>query len=150
MTGKTLADKLFDDQKVAMKAQEKFRLSVLRMVRAELQNAVIAKQAPLTAEEELEILTREVKKRKESLGDYRKSGRENLVKDLEQEIEILSTYLPEQLSAGELEELVREAINETGAEGMKEMGRVMSFLMPRVKGKADGSLVRQIVEEKLK
>lgn len=146
----TLADKLFTDQKAAMKAKEKFRLSVLRMVRAELQNAVIAKQAPLTAEEELEILTREVKKRKESLGDYKKSGREDLVKDLEQEIEILSTYLPEQLSAKELEEMVQEAIAETGAEGMKEMGKVMSYLMPRIKGKADGSLVREMVEEKLK
>ncbi len=145
-----LADKLFTDQKAAMKAREKFRLSVLRMVRAELQNAVIAKKAPLTAEEELEILTREVKKRKESLGDYKKSGREDLVKDLEQEIEILGTYLPEQLSAERLEEMVQEAITETGAESMKDMGKVMSYLMPRVKGKADGSLVREIVEEKLK
>lgn len=146
----TLADKLFTDQKAAMKAKEKFRLSVLRMVRAELQNAAIAKQAPLSAEEELEILTREVKKRRESLGDYKRSGREDLVKDLEQEIEILGTYLPEQLSAEKLEEMVREAIAETGAESMKEMGKVMSFLMPMVKGKADGSLVREIVEAKLK
>lgn len=150
MSENTLADKLFTDQKAAMKKREKFRLSVLRMLRAELQNAAIAKRAPLNAEEEMEILTREVKKRKESLNDYKKSGRENLVEELEQEIAILGSYQPEQLSEEELKKLVQETITDSGAESMRDMGKVMAILMPRVKGKADGGLVRQLVEEILR
>ncbi len=150
MAESTLAEKLLTDQKEAMKAKEPFRLAAIRLLRAELQNGAIAKNALLDPKEELNILTREVKKRKDALTDYEKSGRQDLVNDLKKEIEILSKYLPEQLSDQDLAEMVCEAITESGAESKREMGKVMSLLMPRVKGKADGGKVRQIVEDNLK
>lgn len=137
------------DQKEAMRSKDRFSLSVIRMLRAELQNGAIAKNAPLDDQEELAVLTREVKRRKEALGDYERSGRQDLVTDLKREIEILSSYLPEQLSEDLLVRMVREAIAESGAKSSQEMGKVMSLLMPRVKGKADGGLVREIVEKNL-
>ncbi len=149
MTGKTLAERLFAEQKEAMKSKDRFFLSVIRMLRAELQNGTIAKNAPLDEQEELAILTREVKRRKEALGDYERSGRQDLVDNLKREIEILSKYLPEQLSEEELNRMVHEAIAESGAKSKQEMGKVMSLLMPRIKGKADGSLVRRVVEKNL-
>ncbi len=149
MPEKSLADRLFDDQREASKAKDRFRLSVIRMLRAELQNAAIAKSAPLDPEEELAILTREVKKRQESLSDYEKANRQEQLDDLNREIEMLKTYLPEQLSDQELEKMVRDAIAESGAETKRDMGKVMSQLMPRVKGKADGGIVRRMVEDML-
>lgn len=149
MPGLTLAEQLFAEQKVATKAGDRFLLQVIRMLRAELQNGAIAKKAPLDADEELAILTREVKRRQESLGDFEKSGRQDLVDDLHREIAILNKYLPEQLSEAELEQLVLEAIKEAGAETKRDMGKVMSLLMPRIKGRADGSLARSIVEKSL-
>jgi len=149
MAEKSLSEKLVEDQKEAQKAKDRFRLSVIRMLRSELQNSTIAKNAPLDAEEELTALTREVKKRQESLGDYQKANRQELLDDLEREIEILKEYMPEQLSEEELESMVRDAISETGAETKRDMGKVMGLLMPRVKGKAEGNVVRRMVEEKL-
>lgn len=145
----SLSDKLVEDQKEAQRARDRFRLSVIRMLRAELQNSAIAKKDPLNAEEELAVLSREVKKRQESIEDYRKANRQELLDDLKREIEILKKYLPEQLSEEELESMVREAISETGAETKRDIGKVMGMLMPRVKGKADGNVVRRMVEEKL-
>jgi uncharacterized protein len=149
MTEQLLADKLFVEQKEATKGKDRFRLTVIRMLRSELQNGAIAKKGPLDAEEELTILTREVKRRQESLGDYERSGRQDLLDDLKREIEILRKYLPEQLSEEELIKVVREAISESGAQTARDMGKVMGLLMPRVKGRADGGLVRQLVEENL-
>ncbi|MGM0688457.1 MAG: GatB/YqeY domain-containing protein [Bacillota bacterium] len=149
MSENKMAEKLFMDQKEAMKSKNRFYLSVIRMLRAELQNAEIAKNAPLNDQEELAILAREVKRRKEALGDYVRSGRQDLVTDLKREIEILSKYLPEQLSEDMLVRMVKEAIIESGANSKQEMGKVMSLLMPRVKGKADGSLVRELVDKNL-
>ncbi len=144
-----LAQKLLADQKEAMKAKDKFRLSVIRMLRSELQNEAIAKNAPLDDREELAVLTREVKRRKDALKDFERSGRPDLVESLNLEIEILGKYLPEQLSDRELKKIVLEAIAESGATSRQEMGKVMSLLMPRIKGRADGNKVRQLVEEHL-
>jgi len=116
------------------------------MVRSELQNEAIARKDHLGAEEELAVLTREVKKRKEALAEFAKAGRQDLADDLAKEIEILKKYLPEQLSESELEKMVREVVAESGAVSKQDMGRVMGLLMPRVKGKADGNLVRRMVE----
>jgi len=147
MSEQTLTEKLFAEQQEATRAKDRFRLTVIRMLRAELQNGEIAKREPLDAQEELAILTREVKRRQEALGDYERSGRQDLLDDLKLEIDILKKYLPVQLSEAELEKLVREAVAESGAVAKKEMGKVMSLLMPRIKGKADGSQVRQMVEK---
>ena len=149
MAERPLGEKLLADQKVAMKAKDSFRLSVIRMLRAELQNSTIAKNAPLDREEELAVLAREVKRRKDSMVEYEKSARQDLVNDLKKEIEILRTYLPEQLSEEELEQMVLDVIAEKGAETMRDIGKVMGSLMPRVKGKADGDKVRRIVEKNL-
>ena len=147
MPEQTLSEKLFAEQQEATRAKDRFRLTVIRMLRAELQNGAIAKREPLDAREELTILTREVKRRQEALGDYERSGRKDLLEDLIKEIDILKKYLPEQLSEEELEKLIRETISESGALTKRDMGNVMSLLMPRIKGKADGGLVRQIVEK---
>jgi len=149
MAEKSLSEMLVEDQKEAQRAKDKFRLSVIRMLRAELQNSAIAKNAPLDAEEELAVLTREVKKRQESIEDYRRANRQELLDDLEREIEILKKYLPEQLSEEEVESMVRDAIAKAGAESKRDLGKVMGMLMPRVKGKADGNVVRRMVEEQL-
>jgi uncharacterized protein len=149
MPGELLAEKLIADQNEATKAKDRFRLTVIRMLRSELQNGAIAKREALDADEELAILTREVKRRQESLGDYERSGRQDLLEDLKKEIEILRRYLPEQLSEAELEKIVSEAVAESGAQSLKEMGKVMGLLMPRVKGRADGGLVRRLVEQQL-
>lgn len=149
MSGEMLNERLIADQNEATKAKDRFRLTVIRMLRSELQNGAIAKREALDADEELAILTREVKRRQESIGDYERSGRQDLLEDLKKEIEILRKYLPEQLSEAELEVIVGEAIAESGAQSIKEMGKVMGLLMPRVKGKADGGLVRRLVEQKL-
>ena len=149
MPEQTLAEQLMAEQIVATKAKDRFRLTVIRMLRSELQNGAIAKKAPLDADEELAVLTRELKRRQEALGDFEKSGRQDLIDDLKNEIEILKKYLPEQLTEAEITALVKEAVEKTGARSMREMGKVMGMLMPRVKGQADGALVRQIVENML-
>jgi len=145
-----LADRLIDDQKEATKTKDRFRLTVIRLLRSELQNGAIAKRESLDADEELAILTREVKRRQDALGDYERSGRRDLLDDLKSEIEILRNYLPEQFSEADLENIVREAIAETGVQTIKEMGKVMSILMPKLRGRADGGLVRRLVELQLR
>lgn len=143
----SLSEQLIKDQQEATRAKDRFRLSVIRLLRAELQNSVIAKKGPLDPEEELTILSREVKRRQEALGDYERSQRQDLLEDLKKEIAILQAYLPAQLSETELEKLVHEAVDLSGAKTRQELGKVMGLLMPRIKGKADGGLVRQMVEK---
>ena len=144
-----LLQRLLDDQKMAMKAGDKLRLGVIRFLRSELKNAEIAKKGPLNEGEAVAIVQRELKRRKEAMLDYEKSDRPALVKELKEEIEILSDYLPPQLSEDEIKEMVQSAITELGVFSKKEMGKLMGYLMPKVKGKADGSLVKKIVEELL-
>ncbi|MBN8208338.1 GatB/YqeY domain-containing protein [Bacillus sp. NTK071] len=145
----SLNDRLTADMKVAMKNKEKNKLSVIRMVKSSIQNESIKVGHDLTEEEELTVLTREVKQRKDSLLEFEKAGRSDLVQNLDEELSILSVYLPKQLSEEEVEQIVQEVISETGASSKKEMGKVMGALMPRVKGKADGGLVNRIVQKNL-
>ena len=145
----SLEARLLEEQKEATRARDRFRLMVIRMLRAELKNAAIAGKAPLEPEEELAVLAREVKRRQESLADYERAGRPELLEELKREISLLKKYLPEQLGEAELAELVQQAVRETGAVSKKELGRVMGWLMPRVKGRADGNVVRRAVEKAL-
>jgi uncharacterized protein YqeY len=145
-----LLEKLLEDQKLAIKAREKFRLNVIRCLRSEVKNAEIAKKQPLNEEETLAVLQRELKRRKEALADYEKANRPSLLQELKEEINIISSYLPPQLSAEEIRQMAQEAIAGLRASSKKEMGKVMSFLMSRVKGKADGAVVKKVVEELLK
>lgn len=141
--------RLLEEQKQAMKMQDKLRLTLIRGLRSELKYAEIAKKEPLSEEDEQAVLQREVKRRKEALADYEKANRPSLLKELQAEIEILSAYLPEQLDEGEIEALARQVVEQVGAVSKKDMGKVMKELMPSIKGKADGSLVRKIVDNLL-
>ncbi|WP_270179334.1 GatB/YqeY domain-containing protein [Alkalihalobacillus sp. CinArs1] len=145
----SLNDRLTADMKVAMKNKEKQKLSVIRMVKSSLQNESIKLGHDLTEEEELTVLTREVKQRKDSLQEFDKAGRSDLVQNLDEELSILTAYLPKQLSEEEVETLVQQVIAETGATSKQEMGKVMGALMPKVKGKADGGLVNRLVQKNL-
>jgi len=147
----TLKDRIEADLKEAMKAKEagRTRLSVLRLVKAAAKNREIDKRTPLDEADYLDVLAKEVRQREESRADFVRSGRTELVEKLDHEVEILRGYLPEPLSDAELDALVEEAIRTSGASGPGGMGRVMGLLMPRVKGRADGAVVRQKVQHHL-
>ncbi|ACL70024.1 GatB/YqeY domain-containing protein [Halothermothrix orenii] len=146
---KSLKEQLVEDMKKAMKEKDKMKLSVIRMARAAIKNVEINKRKDLSDDEVVEVLAKEVKQRRESIEEYKKAGKENVVKDLDKEIEILSKYLPEQLTKEEIEKIVDEVISEVNAESMKDMGKVMQIIMPRIRGRADGKVVNNIVRKKL-
>jgi len=145
-----IVELLNQDMKQAMKNKDKVKLGVIRMVKASMQNEAIKLQKDaLSEEEELTVLARELKQRKDSLHEFKEAGREDLVSKLEDEIKIVQDYMPEQLSDEELEQIVIQTIEEVQAQSKKDMGKVMSALMPKVKGKADGSRVNQLVQKNL-
>ena len=147
----SLKDKLTEDMKQAMKDKEagKLRLSVIRMVRAAIKNVEIDTKAELAVEDVIAIVAKEVKMRRDSMEEFKKGQRDDLVAQLEQEIEVLLPYLPQQLTEAEVREIVTEAVAIAGATSSKDMGKVMAVLMPKVKGRADGKLVNNIVRELL-
>lgn len=147
----SLQERLFDDMKKALKAREAGRkqLSVIRMVRAALKNHSIALGRELTDDDVIEVLAKEVKQRREAILEYTRVNRPDVVAELQEEIAILEVYLPQQLSREEITRLAREAITATGAREVRSLGRVMSVLMPRMKGRADGKVVQEIVRKLL-
>ncbi|CAH2715446.1 putative protein YqeY [Neobacillus rhizosphaerae] len=146
----SLLERLNNDMKQAMKNKEKDRLSVIRMVKASLQNeAIKLGTKELSEDVELTVLSRELKQRKDSLHEFDKAGREDLVEKLRTELAIVELYMPKQLSEDELSVIVKETIAEVGATSKAEMGKVMAAIMPKVKGKADGSLVNKFVQQHL-
>ncbi|WP_106497105.1 GatB/YqeY domain-containing protein [Lentibacillus sp. Marseille-P4043] len=146
----TLLEQLNQEMKQAMKQKDKEKLSVVRMVKASLQNETIKLgKEQLSEDEELTILSRELKQRKDSLQEFKSAGRDDLVKKLEIEINILQEYMPKQLSDDELEAIVQSTIQEVNATSMHEMGKVMGAIMPKVKGKADGSKINMLVKKHL-
>lgn len=145
----SLLERLNNDMKQAMKSKDKDKLTVIRMIKASLQNEAIKLGNELSEEQELTVLSREMKQRKDSLHEFDKAGRPDLVEKLRQELEVVELYMPEQLSEEEVDSIVRETIAETGASSKADMGKVMSAIMPKVKGKADGSLVNKLVQQHL-
>ncbi len=147
----TIKEKLVEDMKQAMKDKEagKLRLSVVRMVRASIKNVEIDRRHELSEDETLEVLAREVKMRRDASEEFAKANRPDLVENLRKELEILMDYLPQQLSEDAVRALVLEAVQATQASGPKDMGKVMAVLMPKVKGRADGKMVNQLVREAL-
>ncbi|MFL0435866.1 GatB/YqeY domain-containing protein [Bacillus pumilus] len=146
----SLLEQLNSDMKLMMKNRERDKLVVIRMVKASLQNeAIKLKKDSLTGDEELTVLSREIKQRKDSLHEFSKANRLDLVDKVQKEIDILDVYLPEQLSEEELQTIVKETIAETGASSKADMGKVMSAIMPKVKGKADGAVINRLVSEQL-
>lgn len=146
----SLLDTLNQDMKQAMRNKEKQKLSTIRMVKASLQNeAIKLGNESLSEEAELTVLARELKQRKDSLREFKEAGREDLVENLNREIEFLQVYMPKQLSDEELEAIVVETIAQVQATSKQEMGKVMGALMPKVKGKADGTQVNKLVQKHL-
>lgn len=144
-----LKARLDADMKTAMKEREagKLRLSVIRMVKSAIKNQEIDLRRELNDEDVLGVLMKEVKQRKDSIEEFRKGNRNDLVETAEEEILILQTYLPEPLTESEIEELVKAVIAETGAQSKKDMGKVMGLLTARTKGRADGKLLNQTVQK---
>jgi uncharacterized protein len=132
-----------------MREGDELRRSTLRMALAAAQNAEKEKRGPLSDDEAVAIISREVKRRRESIEAFEKAGRTDLADREKAEVEVLTPYLPGQLGEDELLPLVRQAIAETGASSARDMGRVMSTLMPRVKGRADGKLLSGLVAREL-
>ena len=144
-----MKEQLLQDLKEAMKEKDTIKKDAITMLRASILQVEKDTQKTLNDNEICAIVAKEVKKRKESLKEYEDANREDIVEGLKKEIEVLSKYLPEQLSKEEIEKLVDQAIIESQAISMKDMGEVMSILRPKTAGKADGKLVSDIVKEKL-
>ncbi|AIQ54240.1 MULTISPECIES: GatB/YqeY domain-containing protein [Paenibacillus] len=140
-----LSERLNEDMKQAMKSKDKFRLSTIRMVRSTINYSEIELKRTLDDNEVLDILSREIKQRKDALQEFESAGREELAANTKAEIEIIIKYLPAQLSEEEIKVIVQQTVQETGASSKSDMGKVMSALMPKVKGRADGKLVNQAV-----
>ena len=147
----SIKDRLTEDMKLAMKEKEagKFRLSVIRMVRASIKNAEIDRKKELADDEVLDIIAKEVKLRRDAAEEFSRGNRQDLADNVQREAAILMDYLPAQLSEAEIRALVSAAVTQTGAASVKDMGKVMAVLMPQTKGRADGKLVNLIVKELL-
>jgi uncharacterized protein len=141
----TISDRIESAMRDAMRARDEQRTQTLRMAMAAAHNQKIARGRDLTDEEVVEVLSRQVKQRRESIAMYRDAGRDERAAAEEAEAAILQEFLPEQLGEDEIERLAREAIAETGATGPGDVGRVMGRLAPRTKGRADGRLVSDVV-----
>ncbi len=145
-----LKEKLLEDLKIAMKEKQELKKNVVQMIRAAILQVEKDKQIELDDNQILEIIAKEAKKRKDSLSDYEKSGREDLVKKIEAEIEIVAEYLPKQLTKEEIAKIVKEIIEETGATTIKDMGTVMKHAKERMGASADGKTINEVVRELLK
>lgn len=161
-----IKDKIKEDLKKAMQEKDTLKLSVLRMVssyvfnkekdnRAKLSKAgeeesKLDEMSKLTEEEVIEVVSSEVKKRKDSIEQYEKGGRSDLAENEKKELEILMDYMPEQMGEDEIRKIVKEKIEELGIGSPQETGKLMGAIMPQFKGKTDGNIVGRIVQEELK
>jgi uncharacterized protein YqeY len=146
----TLKEKVQQDMTDAMKAKEEIKLSTLRMLKADIMKfEVSGVKKEATDEDVLSIIQKQLKQRKDAAQQFRDGGRNELAEKEDKEAEILQEYLPEQMGEDEIRAIVEGAIGETGASSKADMGKVMSAVMPKVKGKADGKLVNQIVMQLL-
>jgi uncharacterized protein len=145
----SLIARLEGELEQAMKERDAERRDALRLILSSLRSAEKELQRPLHDEEELQVLQRERKKRIEAADAFRAAGRDDRADAEEDELEVLEEFMPEPLSEDELEEIVDDAIAETGATSLRDLGRVMADVMPQIAGRADGSAVSQLVREKL-
>jgi hypothetical protein len=141
----SLKERLMIDMKASMKNKDKVRKNTVTMIRAAVKQSEIDNRVELEDEDVLNIIMKQVKQRKDSIEDFKAGGRDDLVALTEEEISILTEYLPPQLGAEELEEIVVQAIKDTNAQSKKDMGKIMGKVMPLIKGRADGKQVNQIV-----
>lgn len=143
----SLKERLQEDWKQALKSKDKFRADAISMAKAAILQVEKTDGSKLDDEQVIDVLAREVKMRREALIEFEKGNRQDLVDTTHDEIEILLEYLPQQLNEEEITEFVRMAVNELGANSIKDMGKVMAAVTPRVKGRADGKLVSTIVKQ---
>ena len=144
-----MKEELLKELKEAMKNKDEIRKNTITMLRSAILQVEKDSKKVLNDDEIIGIVAKEVKKRKDSISDYEKADRQDIIDDLKKEIEVLSKYLPEQLTEEEIEKMVDIAINEVGATSARDMGKVMQYLRPKTNGKADGKVVSNIVKEKL-
>jgi uncharacterized protein YqeY len=144
-----LEERLMADLKDAMRNRDEVRVSTIRFARAALANEAIDKRRALTEDEVIAVLTRQVKQRRESIEEFGRGNRQDLVDKEQAEMEILLSYLPKQMSREEIAEAARAAIQEAGASGPTDFGKVMSRLAPALRGRADGKLIGEVVRELL-
>ena len=145
----SLKEKLADDLKSAMKDKNVIRKNVVQMVRAGILQIEKDNKVTLDDEGVLDVIAKQLKQRRDSLPDYEKSGREDLIAELKAEMDVLMEYLPKQLTRDELEEIVGQAVEATGASSMKDMCKIMAEVMPKVKGRADGKMINEIAKAML-
>ncbi len=143
----SLSEKINQDMIRALKAREKEKLAVLRGLKSDLKYRQIDKGDELTDEDVIGVLSSQAKKRRESIEEFQKGGREDLVQKEQAELDIITSYLPEQLSEDRLREIINEAIAETGADSPQKVGLVMKIVMPQIRGQADGKRVNQLAIE---
>ena len=145
----SLKQQLADDLKSAMKNKDLLRKNVVQMIRARVLQVEKDKQITLDDDGVLEVIAKQLKQRRNSLPDYEKSGREDLIAELKAEMDVLTEYLPQPLSEDELKTIVADTISEIGASSMKDMGAVMAAVKPKTSGRADGSMINKIAKELL-
>ncbi|MBI4655015.1 MAG: GatB/YqeY domain-containing protein [Nitrospirae bacterium] len=145
----SLSEKLSDDLKKAMKTRDKDTLSVVRMIKAAVKNKEIEKGAALLDEEIYAVLNSMVRQRKDSIEQFSKAGRDDLVKQETKELSIVQSYLPPQLSEDEVKRIINNVIAEVGASTPKDIGKVMKSIMPKVKGQIDSKLLSELVKKAL-
>jgi uncharacterized protein len=143
----TISERIASDLKEAMKAKDELKLTVLRQIKAAAMNEEIRRGKSLPEEDVTGVIFSIAKSHKESIESFTKGSRPDLAEKEEKELAIIMNYLPQQLGADEIRQIVSDAVKETGASSQKDMGKVMGKIMPKVKGKADGSLVNSIVKE---
>lgn len=145
----SLTERINQDVKQAMKARDKETLKVLRMLKSALQMEQLEHSEPLNEEQEISIIARELKQRKDSLAEFEKAGRQDLVDEVTDEIVVVERYLPKQLSEEEIEVEVRKVMDELNATSKSDFGKVMGKAMANLKGKADGNLVKEVTKNLL-
>ncbi len=145
----TLKEQLTQDMKSAMKQKDRIRLGTIRLLRSAIKNREIELREELNDEEVIKVISTSVKQHKESIEQFKKGGREELVKKEQAELKILESYLPQQMSEAEINALVQEAIEAVNATSMKDMGKVMKYIMPKTQGRADGKMINQQVKAQL-
>lgn len=145
----TLSDRINEDLKTAMKEKDSFKLGVIRMIKGAMQLAKPNPREELTDDDVIGVISKQIKMRKESIKEFEKAGRDDLVTQNQKEIEILEVYMPEQLSEEELDKMIDKVFEEVKPTSVKDMGMVMKTISPLVKGKADMSLVNQKIKERL-
>ena len=144
-----MREKILEDLKTAMKNQDKETLNVIRMVKGAMQLVEINLKHELSDEEMIDVIAKQIKTRKESLIEFEKGNREDLITQTNKEIEILSKYMPEQLSMDEVNAIIDEAFNAVNPTGPSDMGKIMGLITPKLKGKTDMGLVSKLVRDKI-